>query len=82
MKINKENNLIKKMTNHVIVTNGPRIESFCPSLQDHRFENDPRFEDDHLTQLIKRLCHRYLLIRMHTYAKRYNRQVIMDNLQA
>ena len=26
MKINKENNLIKKMTNHVIVINGPRIE--------------------------------------------------------
>ena len=26
MKINMENNLIKKMTNHVIVTNGPRIE--------------------------------------------------------
>ena len=34
------------MTNHVIVTNGPRIESFFPSLQDHKFENDPMFEDD------------------------------------
>ena len=58
MKINKASNLIKKMTNHVIVTNGPRIESFFPSLQDHRFENDPIFEDDHLTQVIKQLCHR------------------------
>jgi len=30
MKINKENNLIRKMTNRVIVINGPRIESFFP----------------------------------------------------
>ena len=79
MKINKENNLIKKMTNHVIVTNGPRIQSFFPSLQGHRLENDRIIEDDRLTQLIKQLCHRFLLIRMQTYAKRYNRQVIVDN---
>ena len=30
MKINKASNLIMKMTNHVIVTNGPRTESFFP----------------------------------------------------
>ena len=79
MNINKENNLIKKMTNQVIVTNRPRIESFFPSLQDHRLENDPIFEDDPSTQPIKQLCHRHLLIRMQMCAKRYNRQVIMDD---
>ena len=41
LKINKESNLIKKMTNDVITTNGSTIESFFPSLQDHKFENDP-----------------------------------------
>ena len=77
--MNKERNLIKKLTSHVIVTNGPRIKSFFPSLKDHKFENDPMFEDDHLTQLNKQLCHRYLLIMVQTYAKRYTRQVIMDS---
>ena len=79
MKINKENNLIKKVTNLVIVTNGPKIESFFPFLQDDTFENDPTFEGDHLAQLSKQLCHRYLLIRMQICAKRCSRRVIMDN---
>ena len=79
MKISKESNLIKKLTNDVIVTTGPRIELFYPSLQDYRFVNDHIFEDDHFTQLIHELLHRYLLLRMQTYAKRYNLQVIMED---
>ncbi len=46
LKINNEENLIRKMTNDGITTNGQQIASFFPTLQDHRFHNDLVFEDD------------------------------------
>ena len=82
MKIDKESNLIKKMADYINVTNGPRIESFFLSLQDHSFENDPTFEDDHLTQLIKQLCHLYLLLRMQTYARDKTGKSLWTTLRA
>ena len=45
----------------------------------HRFEVDPGFEDDHLTQLVKKIANKYLSIRLHTYAKRYTRETVNKN---
>ena len=67
------------MTTDVIRTNSQNIETYFPSMQEHRFDNDPVFEDDHLTQLIKKISEKYLLVRMQTYAKRYTRQIILNN---
>eukprot|EP00795_Rhopilema_esculentum_P009936 gene9936-18544_t len=51
-----------------------------PNIKDHRFEVDTAFEDDHVTQLVKRISTKYLTVRLQTYAKRYTRQVINKNI--
>ena len=52
--------------------------SYFPSISDHRFQIDVAFEDDHLTQVVKRISHKYLTMTMHlhTYGKRYTREVV------
>ena len=60
-----------------MISKYPQIVSSCdwsryfPAITDHRFEVDPGFEDDHLTQLVKKFANKYLSIRSHTYTKRY-----------
>ena len=49
---------------------------YFPSISDHRFQIDVAFEDDHLTQVVKRISHKYLTMRLHTYGKRYTREVV------
>ena len=51
---------------------------YFPVISDHGFHVDIIFEDDHLTQILKQVCHRYLNMRLHTYAKRYTREIVND----
>ena len=41
-----------------------------PSISDHRFHIDAGFEDDYITQIVKRISQKYLTMRLHTYGKR------------
>ncbi len=79
LKISSQSNLIQKMITDVLMTNGDKIEHYFPSMLDHRFENEPVFEDDHLTQPMKKICSKYLLIRLQTYGKRYTCQIVLNN---
>lgn len=62
-----------------------QVNSLCdwsrhfPAITDHRFQVDVGFEDDHLTQLVKKVAHKYLTMRLHTYGKRYTREIINKN---
>ena len=55
-----------------MISKYPQIVSSCdwsryfPAITDHRFEVDPGFEDDYLTQLVKKFANKYLSIRSHT----------------
>ena len=51
---------------------------YFPAISNHGFHIDIIFEDDHLTQILKQVCHKYLNMRLHTYAKRYTREVVND----
>ena len=48
-------------------------------ISNHGYHVDIIFEDDHLTQILKQVCRKYFKMRLHTYAKRYTREVINDN---
>ena len=61
LKITTEPDLIRKLTNDVIASNGRKIESFFPTVPDQRFDNEPVFEDDHITQITKKVCQKYFL---------------------
>ena len=67
------------MTNDMLRARGESLRTYFPSFADHAHENDPVFEDDHLTQIVKKLCEKYLLLRMQTYAKQYTRQIVLKN---
>ena len=71
MKINSKEFLIRKMTNDILRARGESLRTYFPSFAEHAHENDPAFEDDHLTQIVKKICEKYLLLRMQTYAKQY-----------
>ena len=79
MKISSKDFLIRKMTNDMLRARGERLRTYFPSFADHAHENDPVFEDDHLTQIVKKLCEKYFLLRMQTYAKQYTRQIVLKN---
>ena len=73
-KISVQSNLINRMV-HEVISSTDWSRHF-PSISDHRFEIDVGFEDDHLTQVVKRVSSKYFNMRLHTYAKRYNREVV------
>ena len=77
MKITSKDFLIWKMTNEVLRTRGESLRTYFPSFAEHAHENDPLFWDDCLTQIIKKICERYLLLRIQTYAKQYARQIVL-----
>ena len=79
MKISSKDFLIRKMTNDMLRARGESLRTYFPSFADHAHENNPLFEDDHLTQIVKKLCEKYLLLRMQTYAKQYTRQIVLKN---
>ena len=79
MKITSKGFLIRKLTNEVLRTRGESLRTYFPSFAKHAHENDPLFEDDHLAQIVKKICERYLLLRMQTYAKQYTRQIVLQN---
>ena len=49
-------------------------------ISDHRYHVDIVYEDDHLTQITKQICRKYLNMRLHTYAKRYTRDIVNENV--
>ena len=55
MKITSKGFLIRKMTNEVLRTRGESLRTYFPSFAEHAHENDPLFEDDHLTQIVKKI---------------------------
>ena len=69
------------MTNDALVTHGKNIENFFPDMQNQRFDDEPVLTDDHVTQTIKKLCARYLLLRLQTYGKAYTRQVLQKTIR-
>ena len=56
MKISSKDFLIRKMTNDMLRARGESLRTYFPSFADHAHENEPVFEDDHLTQIVKKLC--------------------------
>ena len=54
MKITSKGFLIRKLTNEVLRTRGESLRTYFPSFAEHAHENDPLFEDDHLTQIVKK----------------------------
>jgi len=54
MKISSKYFLIRKMTNDMLRARGESLRTYFPSFADHAHENDPVFEDDHLTQIVKK----------------------------
>ena len=79
MRINSKEFLIRKMTNDILRARGESLRTYFPSFAEHAHENDPVFEDDHLTQIVKNICEKYLFLRMQTYAKQYTRQIVLKN---
>ena len=73
-KITREKNLMQRMAIEVI--RSCDWGRYFPMISDHGFLVDVGFEDDHLTQITKHICYKYLNMRLHTYAKRYTREVI------
>lgn len=76
--ITKQDKIMKKMVIHILQAHDWR--SYFYRLDAHGFEIEHGFQDDHKTQLIKRLAIKYLTIRLHTYAKRYTREIIHDKI--
>ena len=54
MRINSKEFLIRKMTNDILKARGESVRTYFPSFAEHAHENDPVFEDDHLTQIVKK----------------------------
>ena len=72
-------NLLKKLVIDTVSAYNWR-HYFCPlSSDDHWFEVSIGFEDDHLTQLIKKISTKYFDIRLNTYAKIFTRENINKN---
>lgn len=51
-----------------------------PSIDGHRFDVEAGYQDDHLTQIVKRLALRYLTLRLKTYGLRYTRRVVKRSM--
>ena len=79
MKIYSQVELIRIMTIGVLRSQGENLRKLFPWFSKHAHEIDPVFEDDHLTQVVKKICEKYLPLRMQTYAKHYTRQIVMKN---
>lgn len=73
-RISTESKLIQHMVFEVLQSFD--WNHYFPSISDHGFHVEVGFEDDHLTQIIKRMAYKYLNMRLHTYAKRYTREVL------
>ena len=78
IKISTDNYLVKRMVQEVVCSCD--WNRYFPSISDHGFQINTGFEDDHLTQIVKRISHKYLNMRLHTYGKRYNREVVNKGL--
>ena len=55
MRINSKDLLIRQMTNDILRADGESLRTYFPSFAEHAHENDPVFEDYHLTQIGKML---------------------------
>ena len=75
--ITSESNLLRKMLIQVVSVCD--WQQHFPCMGDHGFEVEPGFQDDHLTQLVKKVSIRYLTMRLQTYGKRYTRQIVNSN---
>eukprot|EP00795_Rhopilema_esculentum_P017191 gene17191-8732_t len=75
--ITSESNLLRKMLIQVVSVCD--WQQHFPCIGDHGFEVEPGFQDDHLTQLVKKVSIRYLTMRLQTYGKRYTRQIVNSN---
>lgn len=60
-----------------VVSSSNQNENFPKT--DHWFHVSEGFEDGHITQIVKKLCHKYITIRLHTYDKLYIREVINNS---
>ena len=72
--ISLKSNLIQRMMYEVV--SSCDWSHYFPLISDHRFHIDAGFEDDHLTQIVKRISNKYLTMRLHTYGKRYTREIV------
>ena len=52
---------------------------YFPQLNDHVYHIDIGFEDDHVTQIVKQIATKYLNMRLHTYGKRFTREIVNKN---
>lgn len=59
----------------VDLVSSSNCSAYFPST-DHYFQVSVGFEDEHVTQMVKILCLRYLMMRLHTYSKLCTREVI------
>ena len=55
VRINSKDFLIRKMTHDIPRAHGESLRTCFQSFAEHAHENDPVFEDDHLTQIVKKI---------------------------
>ena len=59
------------MTNDILRADGESIRTYFPSFAEHAHENDPVFEDYHLTQIGKKIVkNAYCLVCKHMRSSR------------
>ena len=63
--ITSQTNILKKMLIQV-VTVCDWAQRF-PNIDEHRFQVEPEFQDDHLTQILKIVSIKYLTMRLQAY---------------
>lgn len=69
--ITSKNRLLKQMVLQVL--QGFDWQKRFPSIEDHRFNIEAGIQDDHLTQLVKRLAITYINLRLLTYGQAHSR---------
>jgi len=77
--ITSEKFLVQKIVNKTLNScNWHRIfQTRLP--KNHGFEISAGFEDDHITQLVKAISSKYLVMRLYTYGKKYTTTVLNKN---
>ena len=76
-KISLKSNLLQKML--IQVVSSCDWSHHFPQFNDHVYHIDIGFEDDHVTQIVKRIATKYFNMRLHTYAKRFTREIVNKN---